>query len=140
MATFQTIIGGTSDAPATTGVVEYTALIGEDLLPWTATESYVYAIISTPGKLTNFKMAVGVAPGSGNSWAFTIRKGSIGGAMADTALSVSIADTAVISSLDISEVTVAAGDRVTISAVGTSSPTAAGAVYWRCDFIPDTAG
>ena len=140
MATVQTIISGTADAPVRDGTAEYSTLMGDGDTVWHATEANRESIISTPGKLTNLKVSVKTAPSAGKSWTFTIRLGNAGGAMADTALSVTISDTDVLSSLDTSEVTVAAGQRVDISATGAGTPTAAGAIYWRCDFIPDTAG
>lgn len=140
MATKQFLISGTSDAPATDGTTEFSCLLGDGGLLWHATEENRTAIISTPGILTNFKVGVNTAPANGNSWTFTIRKGSAGGAMGDTALSVTISNTSVLSALDTDEVAVVAGDRVSIIAVGISVPTAAGAVYWTCQFTPTTDG
>lgn len=142
MPTVQTIISGTADGPITAGTAEYIGLMGSGYTVWSS-EIYVGELISAPGKLTNFKVGIAVAPGAGNSWVFTIRRAASGAAMADTTLSVTISDTAVLSSLDADQYTVAAGDRVSISAVASAAPhtpTAAGAVYWRCDFIPDIDG
>lgn len=135
MATRQTIISGTADDPAVDGTSEYASLMGDGNTLWNATEANHESVISTPGKLTNFKVGVKTAPDAGKSWTFTVRKTNV-----DTTLVVTISDTAVLSSLDTDEVTIAAGDKVCIKAVGTGTPTGAAAVYWRCDFIPDTDG
>lgn len=135
MTTNQYLISGTADDPATDGTSEFSCLLGDGSQAWTATENQRESVISTPGKLSNFKVGVKTAPGVGNSWVFTIRKNT-----GDTALSVTISDSSVLSSLDTDEVVVAAGDRVSIKAVGVSVPTAAGAVYWYCQFTPDTDG
>jgi len=140
MATKQFLISGTADDPTTAGTAEYSSLLGDGNQLWHATEAYRESIIPTAGKLSNFRVGVKTAPGAGKSWTFTIRKAASGAAMADTALSVTISDTAVLSSLDTDEVTVAAGDRVDIKAVGTGTPTAAAAVYWTCQFTPETDG
>src|SRR3990167_5550882 len=140
MATKQVLMSGSGGVPSST-VTNYRELLGGgNIANWNATEANVEELISTPGTLSNFRVGVASAPGTGNSWAFTIRKAASGAAMADTALSVTISDAAVLSALDTSTVTVAAGDRVTISSVPTSNPSAASAVYWSCDFVPDTAG
>ena len=139
MATKQFIISGTSDDPATSGT-EYSTLMGNGRTAWLAAERDQESIIPVAGTLTNFQVGVVVAPDTGKSWVFIIRKAASGDAMGDTALSVTISDTAVLSSLDASEVAVVAGDRVTISATGSGTPDAATAVHWTCQFTPDTDG
>ncbi len=139
-ATKQIIISGTSDDPAI-NATQYSDLMGDGNLSWGATELARLTIISTPGKLSNFQVGITTAPGAGKSWTFTIRRGvGPGGAMANTALSVTISDIAVLSSVDTDEVTVAAGDRVSISATSPSGTTACAAVYSTCQFTPDTSG
>lgn len=139
MPTRQTLISGTADDPATTGI-EFAPLLGNGNSPWWTDEEVYADIISAPGKLTNFRVQVKTAPGDSKYWVFAVRKGSPGGAMATTPLGGFIIGTAVLSDLDTDVVTVAAGDRVALMVYGVGTPTAAGAVYWRCDFIPDTDG
>ncbi|MFA5746917.1 MAG: heparin lyase I family protein, partial [Candidatus Paceibacterota bacterium] len=133
--TFQYIFGGDIDTPATAGATEYIGLMGDGLKVFDATEANVQQIMPTAGTLSDFKFKVKTAPGAGNSWTFTIRKNA-----ADTDLSVSIAGTDTLSNLDEDQVSVSAGDEIAISAVGVSSPTAAGATYWTAKFTPSTAG
>ena len=134
MATKQFIISGTSDDPGTAST-DYSGLMGNGNIAWTSPETDCSELISTPGKLSNFKVGIKTAPGTGKSWTFTIRQNGI-----DTALSVSISNSSTISALDTDEVTVAAGDKVSISATPAGTPTACAAVYWTCQFTPDTDG
>ena len=139
MATSQILISGNANAP-TTGTTSYTQLMGNGQTP-DSTEEYTTEIIPTPGTLTNFQAGITTAPGDGKSWVFTVRLGSAGGAMGDTALSVTISGAvAVLSSLDTDTVAVTAGQRVCISSTPSGTPTAAGAIYKSCTFIPTTAG
>lgn len=139
MTTKQFLISGTPDAPSTS-VTEYAVLLGTQFAStWVTTENAGKEVVSTPGTLTNFKVGVVNAPGVGASWTFTIRKGaSNGGAMGDTALSVTISDSAVLSALDTDSVAVVAGDIITISATPSGPPAAAGAVHLTVQFTPAT--
>ena len=137
-ATKQYIIGNSSGNPSN-AATRYASLSGLGVTAWASGQADQESIISTAGKLSNFQVGVVVAPGAGKSWAFTIQKGT-GAPPSDTALSVNIADTATRSSIDSDEVTVAAGDRVVIKVVPTSSPTAPGAVHWSVQFTPTTPG
>jgi len=132
MPTKQTFISGTSANPPT--AANFACLMG-DSDTWGGIEYSREAIIPTAGRLTNFKVGIKVAPGAGAYWTFTIWKNN-----ATTALSVQIADAAVLSVLSTNDITVAAGDRISLRSRGTGAPTLAGAVYWRCDFIPNTSG
>ena len=137
MTTKQVIFSGVTSSPAVDGTTELNSLMGNGNASWVATEINHLSVIPTPGKLTNFKVRIRNAPGAGKSWVFTVRAGN---PIGDTALSVTISDTAKISALDTDEVAVAAGDLVSISATGSGTPTDPGAVYWTCEFIPDTDG
>lgn len=136
MSTKQFLISGVYNVPSTS-VANYNSLLGDGGATWVAvaTEGGREGVISTPGKLSNFKAAVQIAPGGGKSWTFTVRKNN-----GDTALSVIIADANTISSLDTDEVEVAAGDKVCIQSVPSGTPAAAGTVYWTCQFTPDIDG
>lgn len=134
MPTRQTLICGTSDEPLDF-FTEYSSLLGDGNSLWTVSEGDRECIIPTAGKLTNFRVGLKTAPGIGKSWVYTIRKGG-----AATALSVTISGANVLSALDEDIVVVAAGDRVALEAQPTLFPTACEAVYWRCDFIPNSTG
>ncbi len=137
--TKQFIISGTSSAPTAISDM-YNGLMGNGNMAWNANENRVEGVIPTAGKLSNFKVGVAVAPGAGQSRTFTVRWAVSAGTMADTVLSVNITGTDVLSPLDTDIVVVAAGDKVAIKAIGTGTPTAAGAVYWTVQFTPDTDG
>lgn len=134
MPTKQFLLSGTADDPAT-GATEYSSLLGDGDNIWQETEANRESVIPIAGKLSNFQAGVRIAPNAGKSWTFTIRKNN-----EDTDLSVVISNTSVISPLDTDEVAVAAGDKVAIKAVPSGTPTAAKAVYWTCQFTPDTDG
>lgn len=136
MSTKQTIISGTSSNPSGLSI-NYNSFMGNGNALWRTAEGYFYSVIPTAGRLRKFQVRVGVAPGAGNSWNFTVR---VGNPPVDTALSVSIADTNLLSELDIDEAYVSAGELVTIKSEGISSPTACIAVYWACEFMPNIAG
>lgn len=131
MATKQIILGG-SDADINTGAVRYG---GINASGWSTAENSQSGLVSTGGVFKNFQVKLGTAPGSGKSWVFTVRKNGV-----DTALSVSIADTATTSAIDTSEVTFAAGDIIGITSTPTGTPTATGSEKHSIEFIPTTAG
>lgn len=131
-STKQFIIGNSSISPSLSAI-NYTALSAGGIVSWASVNRL--GMVSTAGKLTNFKVQVGVAPGAGTSWTFTVYLNG-----ADSALSVTIADTDTISVLDTSEVTVAAGDRVGLKVAPSGAVADPLALSWTCQFTPDTAG
>ena len=97
------LVGGTTGATATA-----TELNGTQ--PW-----------PTAGTLSNLVIRLDTAPAAGKSWAFTVR---INGS--DTLLACTIADTALTNRDITHSVSIAAGDRVTVRAVPTGTPTLPG--------------
>lgn len=90
--------------------------------PANATESNVAVICPTDGVISKIYARRSAAPGAGAAYTYTLRKGATLGAMADTALSVTISTTAVANNATAS-VSVSAGDFLSIGGVP-SSPTA----------------
>ena len=131
MATRQVIFGG-CDVTPTVSATRYGGLMANG---FSASEPSQSGICSTGGVLTNWQVQVNTAPAAGKSWLFTVRVNG-----ADTALAVTIADANTVSSVDTSEVAIAAGDLIGFSSVPTGTPTDAASIKWSCDFIPTTAG
>ena len=127
----QYFFGSCSASPVDAG---FTSLSGGGNIAFNTTESSFQCIIPAAGTLSNFKVSVTVAPGADKGRTFTVRLNG-----ADSALSVTISNTATVSSLDTSEVAVVAGDLVAIEQLSINTPTAAGSVQWTCSFTPTTA-
>lgn len=100
---------------------------------WDANEDRRRAIASPPGRLMNFRVEVDMAPGGGDSYTFTIMKN---GAAQSLAVTISGADT---SGEDTThEVTLAAGDYVTLRSTYSGSP-GHPTPRWSLHFVPHTA-
>lgn len=110
--TLSYLIAQNSSSPSTTAT-RYARFSGDGSNSW-GTSSSSCDVIPTGGTLTDFQVQVAVAPGASASWTFTVMSGST---PSDTDLSVTIADSAVKSSLDTSTVAVSAGDKVILKAV-----------------------
>ncbi len=82
-----------------------------------ATEANIYELVASAGTFSNLKIYLQTAPGSGKSWTFTVRKNGV-----DTALTLSIADTATSGTDTTHSFTVAAGDKISIKAVPSGTP------------------
>ncbi len=82
-----------------------------------STESATEQLIGSAGKLSSLRIRLNTAPGSGKSWTFTLRLNG-----ADTACVVTISDTATTGVDAAHEITVAAGDRVSIGIVPSGTP------------------
>jgi hypothetical protein len=97
------------------------------------------ALMRTPalaaGTLTNFMVRVKTAPGGSASRAFTIQKNG-----SDTLMTATISTSGTVATDTTNAVTVAYGDNLQIKQVPSSTPDAAGAIEWSCDFTPTTAG
>lgn len=120
----QVIVSGQIDDLHTTDTKYNSLSTG---LYW-STEGSHYGVFPCAGTLRNFRVKLDGAPDAGNSYALTVRKN--GG---DTSLTVTIADsdtTAIDTAHDIS---IAAGDYVTIKSVPSSTPTARTAI-WSLEF------
>jgi len=87
------------------------------------------------GVFANLLITGVVAPGAGKSWTFTVRKNGV-----DTALTVTISDTATSARDSTHTVSVAAGDSVTLQAVPSGSPTAISLVTVAVEFTSTGTG
>ena len=96
------------------------------------TEAEVQSVISEAGTLKRMVITLSAAPGTDNSYAFKIYKNGVG-----TALTVTISGTSTTGTIA-ADVTVAAGDRLSIEYIPTSTPTTSNADIW-IEFQPTTA-
>jgi len=99
---------------------------------WNASETPVEQVIPAAGTFKNLSILLNTAPGSGSSYAFTLR---LNGADTDLVTTVSDTDKSAINETD--EVSVSAGDTVAIKVVPTNTPNV-GDASWSFIFIPDT--
>jgi hypothetical protein len=86
---------------------------------WTATEDNVSGLVAANGIIRNFSVKLTTAPGSGKSWTFKVRKNG-----ADTGISITISDAATTGSDTSNTLSYAPGDRLSISATPSGTPTA----------------
>ena len=94
--------------------------------------------VSTAGTIRNLRVELNDSPGAGKSYAFTLYRRVGVGAWAATALTCTIAGTAVSAADTVNEVTVAAGDVIALECVPTGTPTTRYA-RWTMQFEGDTA-
>ena len=131
----QQIISGSFQSPSSSST-SYHDLMGGGANGFSNTETNRQQVMPTAGTLTNFQFQVKTAPGNGKTWTISVRKNG-----ATTALSQSISGASTyVSALDTDTVSVAAGDLVNIIVENQANPANPDAVYWACEFIPDTAG
>lgn len=126
----QVISDGSGDGMSNAGT-EYICLAGSGNLTWSATENLRTQLVSTSGKLSNFRVELRDAPGAGKSWTFTVM---LNGAVTD--LSITISDTATEGS-DSDTISVSAGDTLSLKSEPSGAPTATDA-WWCVNFISDT--
>lgn len=126
----QVIFGG-YDQNLDTTLTKYNSLVGGYI--WTATEHHRRKIVTTNGKIKNFRVRLDGAPGVGTKYTFTLMLNG-----APTALTFDIAGAATTGSNIVNEVTVTGGDTVSIRCVPDSTPTARYAT-WTSVFEGDTA-
>lgn len=116
------LAGGSAGTNLATSGTEYLSGIGQSAPD--ATEDDVLVIVPVAGEVGSLRVFLTIAPGSGKSRTFTLRKNG-----ADTALVVAIAD-ANTAGADVSNsVTVAAGDRLTLKATSSGTPAASKAAF-----------
>ena len=100
------------------------------------TERLVQNIMPTAGTVKNLSVFVETAPGAGNSWVFTLRRGTPGGATSNTAVTCTISGTSQTCSDTTDTATYAAGDLVSVAiTVGAGNPTGSGG-QWTAVFAP----
>jgi hypothetical protein len=109
-------------------------------LSFGATEANEQTIWPCPGTFSNLIVNLDGAPGtlgSGKGWTFTLRKNGV-----DTALTVTIMETATTARDIVNTVTVAAGDLLTLGGVAISSPASPGSqgMLMNLEFSSTNAG
>jgi len=108
-------------------------------IAWTTTKDVRAQTISTSGKLKNLRVKLNDTPGGGTkTYTFTLHRAVGTGAWANTALTCTVASGATQASDTVNEVSVAAGDVVTLECDPTDTPTARYAT-WTMVFQGDTA-
>ena len=95
---------------------------------------YSEGIVSTPGIIKNLRVEVATAPGTGKHWDITLLKNGVG-----TLLTLEIANSATTGSNLTDEITVVAGDTLTLQLAPNGTPPQ-GDITYTLDFIPTTTG
>lgn len=101
-----------------------------------ATEAVAQSICATAGVIDKLYVNLGTAPGGGGSWTYTLFKN---GSSTGLTCAISGSNTAANDTNAGHAVTIAAGDRISIEAAATSSPTA-GIVTFGVRWVPTIAG
>lgn len=107
--------GNLGDSTHTTNT-EFSLVTGR--AGWNATENRRYQVCPSDGTVSKLKLVLETAPGSGNSFAFTLRVNE-----ADSSLTVTISGSDTSGSDLSNQVSVSAGDTVSMQSVPTGGPT-----------------
>lgn len=111
------VIPGARDSN-NTGATNYFSVVGSNGVSNT-TENLVETIVATGGTISKLRINLTAAPSTGKSFVYTLRVNGV-----DSALTCTVADAATTASDTTHSVSVAAGDRVSIKAVPSGTPTA----------------
>lgn len=103
--------------------------------PWTTTEAVTEQACPIAGTIDLLYVAVQTAPGSGKSFAFTIRKNG-----ADTPLTTTIQDTNTANHDAVNSFAVSVGDLLGMKTVPSGTPTAPAHVTWAMRIVGTTDG
>jgi hypothetical protein len=122
-------IYGTGNAPSATALQFISPSSGGG--PWSTTETQ-FAGVGASGFLTNFRVNLTAAPGSGKSRSVTIRKNGV------DQITVTVSDLAT-SNVTNAQVAVSPGDLISLSTQPSGSPASA-TVSWSMDFQGGAAG
>jgi hypothetical protein len=95
-----------------------------------SSETEAAQVLAKGGTATSLYVRTSGAPGSGNSWTFTIFKNG----SAEAGLSCTVSDDATSCSDTAGSVSYSAGDTVSIRIVGTSSPAAGKTASWALEY------
>jgi len=109
---------------------------------WTGTEASRFQLVPAAGVFSRFAMTLDTAPDNGagtQSFTFTVRTGSSGGALSDTNITCVVSETNTFCMDNTHTVTVSAGDRISIKVVPTVSDPALGRTHVMMIFSPTTA-
>lgn len=129
------ILGGITYETLSNTATEYAQAMGEAWSPG-STENDYRQVCPTPGKIKNLYVALNVDPGtSPDAYRFTLRVNG-----ADSALTVTITADDITGNDTAHEVTVAAGDVLTMKIEPLNGPSATPYAYWGMTFVADTDG
>ena len=104
-----------------------------------ATENLAEFVFPMAGTLKNLYISLSGSPGTGNSYTFTVRRGTEAGAMADTAITTVVSGAETADTDLVNTISIAVGDRITLKQVPASTPTARLARY-GLTFVPTVPG
>ena len=123
------MIGGAVSSNMSTSSDNFQSLWGADS---NATEANVEATMPLAGTLSDFYVRVSQAPGTGNSWTFTVRKNGAD----EAALQCPISGSSAVTCSDTAgTVSYAVGDRIAIRSDPDSGPNAA-IMHWTAQYTP----
>ena len=125
----QVIIGGKFDS-LNNAATEYNWITGGE--SWHPTEALKQMLVSTAGILVNLHVKLDGSPGAGKTWTFTLMVNG-----SPSALTFDISDDDTEGSNTANDITVAAGNGISIRATSSGSPTARSAT-WSLIFRGDT--
>ena len=131
----QGLLAGKADA-LNNGATEYHVPFGAH--SWSATELARCQGVSAPGTISKLRVELSGGPTNG-SYTFTLRRGTGGGAMGDTALTCNIADAAVSGSDLVNTVAIVAGDELNIQCEPIDTPDATPNAQFSFVFIGTNA-
>jgi hypothetical protein len=118
--------GGTGDANnlPNDGNTQYGPFFGSELC---ATESECATVLAVGGTVSNLYVKSNLAPGLGDTWTFTIFKNGV----ADTSVQCTISGALATTCNDLTgSITFAAGDTISIRALGAGSPVGNAEASW----------
>jgi len=128
------ILGGSGSIMISSSNTTYAQIMGGETAPST-TENDQRQVCPTSGKIKNLYVKLNEAPGSGNSFTFTLR---VDGVNSD--LTVTISDDATTGNDTVHEISVSAEDILTMEIVPFSSPTFGTYGNWGMAFVADIDG
>lgn len=131
MATTQVIFGRAA-ALSGTGTL-YQNLPGCGGYIWSGTQANRTSVMFVAGTIRNLMIQVNVAPGVGNSWAFTLQKNG-----SDTSVTLTISGTDTFATDNSNSASFSATDTWVLKAVSSGTPTGSGPVSWVMEFEPTT--
>lgn len=133
------LLGGTED-PLSVSAIEYNQLTPTTILQWTTSETRMQQVIPTAGKIKNLYVRLNADPGTDpDRYRFTLRLDT-GGGLTNTALTLTITADDTTGNNTADEITVAAGDLVTLKVEPLSIPAVNPKALWGMTFVADTDG
>lgn len=121
------VFGITNGSPSTSAT-NYVPLMSVLSSTPTATETARFNVSPASFTLKNLYISLNAAPGTGKSYTFKIRKNQV-----DTGISITISDSATSGSDLVDTVSIAAGDKLTLSMTPSGTPTAPTLILWNLE-------